>query len=216
LGGAPKQRSGPWTAFAPLDVNVAFMDTPEAFGPGPGDGASTLEIEMHLGLTAGAIDAHPNTKLPTFGAVIAQTFTANPGDVLSFEFNHTSVDDTYLFDHANDFSFVAIVPAMGPATFEVIADSSDLIGIPNSTDIIPAESGLKVYTSPPLLGGTYTLGIGIFNSVDNELGSALIVDNVTLTAVPEARAWLAFGMAATGVAVVSVARAHRAKKLSSK
>lgn len=210
LGPAPLFR-GPEVNFAPFGDEVVYMATPEDF-TGPPSAASVSAIEAHLSLAPGSISGLGHS--PVNGSVIAQTFTANPGDVLSFEYNHLSFDDFFVFQPElmiNDFSFVYL-SGPGSSILQIIGDTSTLTGIPDNLEGIPAESGLLTFTSPPLLGGTYTLGIGVLNSQFSFGSSALLVDNVTLTAIPEARAWLGLGMVAAAVIALNLAKVLRAKK----
>jgi hypothetical protein len=212
LGSPPLFRT-PAFNFAPFGDEVVLMDTPEDFSPGTTP-PLVSDIEMHLSLTAGSISALGNS--PVNGAVIAQTFTANAGDVLSFEFNHLSFDDTHVFDPMttiNDFSFVSLF-GPGSSILQIIGDRFTLTGDPDNLGGIPAESGLATFMSPPLLGGTYTLGIGVLNSGFSFGSSALLVDNVTLTAVPEVRAWVALGMLTVVLLSLTVARARTKKRPS--
>jgi hypothetical protein len=202
-------RSDADNTFAPLGPDVAFLATPEDF-TGPPSPASVSDIEMHLSLASGSISGLGNS--PVNGAVIAQTFTANAGDILSFEYNHLSVDDTPM---VNDFSFVSLF-GPGSSILQIIGDSSTLTTPPDNLSGIFSESGLATFMSPPLLGGTYTLGIGVLNSGFSFGTSALLVDNVTLTAltaVPETSAWLTWGILTAGAAALNIARTCRQRHL---
>jgi hypothetical protein len=212
LGSAPLFRA-PEVNFAPFGDEVVLMDTPEDF-TGPPSPPLVSHIEMHLGLTSGSISGLGHT--PVNGSVIAQTFMANAGDILSFEYNHLSFDDTHVADPmttVNDFSFVSLF-GPGSSILQIIGDRFTLTSFPNNLDGIPAESGPMTFMSPPLLGGTYTLGIGVLNSGFSFGSSALLVDHVTLTAVPEARAWLMLGIVAAGAVMLTAAKALRTKKVA--
>ncbi|NEP52138.1 MAG: hypothetical protein F6K65_26410, partial [Moorea sp. SIO3C2] len=70
------------------------------------------DIETFLGLTAGSlatIPNLPNVDTPTDGSAIQQTFTAQAGDVLTFDWNFITNEFTSsTTDIFNDFSFVSI------------------------------------------------------------------------------------------------------------
>jgi hypothetical protein len=171
-------------SYQPVDP-AGMPATPEniALG-GSGGGATTLEVATFLGdaSQAPAIDAlHTN---PSYGAVIAQTFSAAAGESLSFDWNLISGD----FDF-EDFGFVYLA---GPGIATPVHHLADSLpaSIDENFDILFSQTGLATYNSGPLAGGTYTLGLGVFNSSagagSNNWGqSYLFVDNVELSEVPE-------------------------------
>lgn len=196
----PDDPGDPFNGFAPLGNAVAVMDTDDAFSAGEILGVSPGAVETALSMPAGSIAALGS--LPTHGAVIWQTFAAEAGATLTFQYNHISYDEFYLFvDGHNDFSFAYLsAPGGGGGTLTLLGDSNTLTSVPNSLDIIPAESGMKVFNSGPLAGGTYTLGLGVFNSESDSASSFLLVDNVRLDAqaIPETQAWLMLGVVVAG------------------
>jgi hypothetical protein len=151
---------------------------------GSGGGATTLEVATFLGdaSQASAIDAlHTN---PSYGAVIAQTFSAAAGQSLSFDWNLISAD----FDF-EDFAFVYLA---GPGIATPVHHLADSLpaSVDDNFDILFSQTGLATYNSGPLAGGPYTLGLGVFNSSagagSNNFGqSYLFVDNVELSEIPE-------------------------------
>jgi hypothetical protein len=171
-------RSGVPPTFEPLTDDIAMIATAESFTGQPEGAVSPLVVATFLGdasLAPGISAMRPST---TFGSAIKQTFTAAPGESLTFEWNLTSADADFV-----DFAFVYL---NGPGV-SVLAKLADSLVSPDNLTPIYSETSLMVYNSGPLAGGTYTIGIGAFNATDNlnAGGSALMVDNVVLTAVPE-------------------------------
>ena len=154
-----------------------------AFGSGPVEGnnqallstggntSTDSEIEAFLGLEAGSLDSLGNGNA-TAGSAIKQTFTANAGDTVSFQWNFLTNEATPTF--FNDFAFVSLVG------LSELADTVSTFSLsPTSFD---EETGFQTFSFDITTTGTYTLGLGVIDSIDLIVDSALIVDNVS---VPE-------------------------------
>ncbi|RUT00222.1 hypothetical protein DSM106972_076700 [Dulcicalothrix desertica PCC 7102] len=129
-----------------------------------GGNTNKFDLEGFLGLASGALNTI-NTA-PTFGSAIKQTISVAAGDTLKFDWLFDA--DDYL--PYNDFSFYSISSAAN-----LLADVA-LVGNYGQT------SDQTTYTFAN--AGTYTIGFGVMNSLDNALsGTRLTVDNVE--AVPE-------------------------------
>ena len=157
-----------------------------SFGSGPTKGdfqallfnaqptAFDLSIELFLGLPFGSLDGLGNGNATT-GSAIKQTFTAQAGDTLTFDWN-------FLTDEAtptvfNDFAFVSI------AGVDTLADTSSEF-VSSLTPFVE-ETEFNNFSFTFENTGTYTLGLGVTNSVDTVVNSGLLVDNVNLASVPE-------------------------------
>jgi hypothetical protein len=124
-------------------------------------------LEDFLGLSLGDLDPDPgNFVAATKGSAIQQAFTANTGDILSFDWNFLT-DDLL-----PDYAFVVL---NGLST---LADTSAATNLSNT--VFSNETGFQTFTYTFASAGSYTLGIGVVDVVDTEDVSALLVDNVKL------------------------------------
>ena len=121
----------------------------------------TSSMESFLGLPSGTLNGIGNS--PTFGSAIKQSFFANAGTVVSFDWLFKAGD--YL--PFNDFSFVSLVPS-GANLLSNVAQVGNY-----------GSSGLQSFSTTIANTGTYTLGFGVLNSLDNKLDSQLTIDNVS-------------------------------------
>ena len=189
-------------AFAPLGEEIALLTTPDSFNGQAEGGASVATVEGMLSLPAGTINGL--ATLPSFGTVMLQSFTAAAGEKLTLQWNFVSYDETgFFFTTGGDFAFVYLT---GPGIDSLVklADVNDLTSGPNNLESIPGETGMGVFTSPALAGGSYTLGLAAFNSNDNNNAtSVLLVDNVELLPVPEPNSASLAGIAAIGAALLA-------------
>jgi hypothetical protein len=203
-----------WTTLGETRIETS------AFGSGPTQGTSqallstegatfaSSIIEEFLGLEIGSltnfgIPLDPFPPLPngdpfpggiaTQGSAIRQTFTANAGNILTFDWNFLT-NEPSLFPSLNDFSFVSI------------SSLSDLASTTFPAVISPMtrffqETGFQPFSFTIPTTGTYTLGIGVTDWRDTTKDSVLLVDNVQLASVPEPTSTLgllAFGALGTG------------------
>ncbi|MBD2384785.1 PEP-CTERM sorting domain-containing protein [Cylindrospermum sp. FACHB-282] len=122
------------------------------------DGTSQNAVESFLGLDSGTLNTLNTT--PTNGSAIKNTITVQDNDVLTFYWKFQAND--YL--PFNDFSFYSI----GSSAYQ-LADIAKVGSYGNITSQIS-------YTFQQ--GGTYTIGFGVFNSIDSVYGSKLIIDEV--------------------------------------
>lgn len=134
-----------------------------------GDGsASTSSLEAFLGLTPESIN-----RGATEGSAISQTFTANAGDVLTFDFNFLTNESTPT-PNFNDFSFVTINGSVSR-----LADTNSTFS-PSPTGAFGAETGFQTFSSTVPTTGTLTLGLGVTDVNDQIVNSGLLVDNISL------------------------------------
>ncbi len=169
-----------WTTIGNTSIET------EAFGSGPTEGTfqallmtSSIEdfgLETFLGLEQGSLDSLGNGDA-TEGSAIKQTFTANAGQVLTFDWNFFT--DELTFDNNpfsfNDFAFVSLT------SLNELADTS-LIFMTSATEF-DDETGFKRFSFVIPETGTYTLGIGVTDVGNRVFESGLLIDNVAVTAV---------------------------------
>ncbi len=213
-----------WTTLGEISIETS------AFGTGPTEGTSQASlstagaafagsiIEEFLGLDPGSLDQLGASLdvLPfpggvaSQGSAIRQTFTANAGDILTFDWNFLT-NETASFIPLNDFSFVSIssLSALG-TTFPPAG--------PLSMTQFFQETGFQPFSFTIPTTGTYTLGIGVTDWRDTTKDSVLLVDNVQLASVPEPTSTLgllAFGALGAG-SVLKRKQRHKGEAVTSR
>ncbi|MBC8136008.1 MAG: hypothetical protein H8F28_09005 [Fibrella sp.] len=149
-------------------------------------------IEEFLDLSNGSL----SNIFTRRGSAIKRTIVANAGDTVSFSYNFLGFD----FFPFNDYGFVSLSPVSGPRIL------GSIISVGNF-----GNSGWKQYSYTFADAGTYTLGVGVFNILDNSqpFSSKIAIDSVTVTPEPGEYAFAAFA----GASVLGlVARARRRGK----
>lgn len=119
----------------------------------------------------------------TEGSAIKQSITVNNGDILTFDWNFLTdnePDQTY-----NDFAFFTL-----DNTLISLANTESTFNINPSYSFLAKETGYQPYSHIFTSGGTYTLGFGVVdvdksNGGDTTVNSALLIDNIKVTKVPE-------------------------------
>lgn len=136
-------------------------------------------LESQAGLASGALGNAWD------GSLIKQTFTVNAGDTLSFQWNFLSNEDGV--SGQPDFGFVVIGGTL-----------TQLGGVAQAT-ITPglngfaAQTGWNTFSQTFANAGSVTLALGVVDVNDTVTTSALMVDQVTLSAVPEPGALMLLG-----------------------
>jgi len=146
---------------------------------GSSSAASVGPLQTALGLAPGALDTLKiggDTGSVVFGSAIQQSFTANAGDQLHFNWNFLS-DETG--NHAgNDFAFVLL-----DGSLQRIANTFTPSG-PTST-VFTNETGYQAFSMLIPSSGAHTVAFGVVDVSDALGASAVLIDNVGVTAVPE-------------------------------
>ena len=168
----PAPSGNPFQAFIG-NVGVSVY----ALGSGAAVPAATLQSA--LGLAPGALDTLKiagDTGTVAFGSAVQQSFTANAGDQLRFNWNFLS-DETS--NHAgNDFAFLSI-----DGNLQRIANTFTTSG-PTST-VFTNETGYHTFSTVIPWGGAHNVAFGVVD-VNGAIGaSAVLIDDVRVTAVPE-------------------------------
>ncbi|MCC5635478.1 PEP-CTERM sorting domain-containing protein [Nostoc sp. CHAB 5844] len=135
--------------------NVSFSSNNQQATLSSG-GVADAAIESFLGLANGALDAF-NSQNTISGSAIRNTIAVEAGDVLRFNWQFLAGD--YL--PYNDFSFYSI-----GSSLDKLADVQ-LVGNFGET----ASQTSYTFTT----GGTYTIGFGAINTLDESLASELII-----------------------------------------
>ncbi|MDJ0532058.1 MAG: pre-peptidase C-terminal domain-containing protein [Xenococcaceae cyanobacterium MO_207.B15] len=131
------------------------------------------DLEKFLNLTPGVLDSLGNGDV-TEGSAIKQTFTANAGDILTFDWNFLTNEITPE-DTFNDFAFFSITPF----TLE-LADTTSPLFTDTLVPDFSEETGYQTTSIAISESGTYTLSFGIVDVGDDIVDSALLVDNIQI------------------------------------
>jgi len=216
--------TGDFSGWSVLGAPTSSFIETSAFGTGPiggtysalltntgsvPDSPTDAEIETFLGLLAGALDGRVAGKSGDAhsGTAMKQTFDAIAGDTFFFDYVFLTNDLRDLgFNQAvdsNDFAFISIVGTpTGLGT-----------GVGNLTDtslpLIMSSTIFSFETQPNSFGlilpfdATYTLGIGVIDSFDDGVDSAILIDNVRVrmasAVIPEPSSIVLFGLGAVAI-----------------
>jgi hypothetical protein len=137
-------------------------------------------LESFLGLST---DYLSNLGV-TEGSAIKQSITVNNGDILTFDWNFLTDEDSANTNY-NDFAFFTV-----NNTLISLANIESTFNIVPSFSHLAKETGYQPFSYTFTSAGTYTLGFGVVD-VDREGGgdtsvnSALLVDNVNVEPIPE-------------------------------
>lgn len=152
-------------------------------------------LEAFVGLAPGALDPDPGNAVQAFeGSAVSQAFTAAAGQTLSFRFNFLSNDTL-----PGDYGFVVI-----DGTMFKLADTTAVSAPAGSW---AQQTGYGVFSHAFASAGTHMLAFGVVDVGDFSGSSALLVDAVQVSAVPEpeTHALMLLGLGA----VVAAARRRR-------
>jgi hypothetical protein len=173
-----------WTIIGNTTIETA------EFGSGPTEGTyaalvtnssgsiAVPDLETFLGLELGSLNDLGN-GITYNGSVIKQTFTANAGDILTFDWNFLKKEEPDpIF---NDFAFVSV------NSLSTLASplKSSLVPFSNVDQQFDQQTKFQSSSFTIPNTGTYTLGLGVANVTDTTGDSGLLVDNVSLKPIPE-------------------------------
>jgi len=159
------------------------------------DFASPLEV--FLGLPAHSLPDLGQTLplvangTPIEGSAIRQSFTASAaGDILSFRWNYLTRDCCAF---PSDFAFAVLDGNL----FLLASAASPLVS--SIAPFFSSESGYQFFAITLTLGAHY-IGIGVVDTWDSTVNSAILVDNFSVTKIPEPSALILFGLGLIAVA----------------
>lgn len=167
-------------------IGVTSIQT-AAFGSGPTEGnfqalitnaegsVSTPNLETFLGLTPGSLQ----NRGANGGSAIRQTFTADAGNVLTFNFNFLTNETAP--PALNDIPFVTLNSSVTELTNAFSASFPSFTPLTN----FEAETGFQSFSLTVPTTGTFTLGFGVTDIGDPIVDSGLLVENIVLQPIPE-------------------------------
>jgi len=169
-------------------ITNAFLGDDGAinFNVSPNTPVSTNALENFLGLAPGALGTTPQE-----GSAIKQTFTAQAGDQISFNWNFFTNEVTGGFP---DYAFVTVNSAIN--TLATIANATT----PSSP--FAFQTGVNAFSYTFNTAGTYTIGIGVVDDTDVATSSALQIGNASSTATVVPTPALLPGLIGFGVAAL--------------
>ena len=151
-------------------------------------------LEAFFGLAAGALNAplSPSGNDAIEGSGAQLDFTIASIQTLRFEFSLlTNETDAWAPDF-RDYFFTTLTGQ--PITVQGDVFASPLVA---SATIFDRETGWGVVEWLDLPAGTYTLGVGLVDVEDSDLGTAVLFDNIQL--IPEPRAALLTSLGLAGM-----------------
>lgn len=135
------------------------------------------DLETFLGISVGALDADFLNQA-TEGSAIKMTLNVQAGDILTINWQMRTNDVAGDFVGGMDLFFLTV----NDSVFR-LGTSSDALQA--STGNYSFETGAKQSTYTFNAAGTYTIGLGVVDMTDYANSSELVLDGVSVTAVPE-------------------------------
>jgi hypothetical protein len=204
-------RIGTYAGIAPFAGAGQLMLT--TFGSNASDGGGitgggnavlVAALNTSLGLPNGTIQAlAPAGSTPiTEGSGYSFTLptTLNVGDVVSFSYNFLTADGLH-----QDFAFAVLLNTATQATTSILLANALTTPLPGTggNASSPFNAGTGYLTSAGFTiaaAGNYQISFGVIDANNNQLGSGLLLDNITVTSVPEPSTLALAGLGALGVA----------------
>lgn len=180
-------------------------------GPNQSGTNATTSANLATFLGIGSSNIRDGLVLGTEGSAFKLSLgPLNVGDVITFNYNFLT-NDVAPPDGHNDFAFYSLSLIGGNTP--VIADelSPAKFATTGAGNPFVSETHFQTVTINITVAGTYTLGLGVADGTTFDTSSALLIDNISVIAVPEPST-IGFGIAG---AVLLVALRSRMKKTRS-
>ncbi len=162
-----------------------------------GSSFSSMALETFLELEPNSLNNFGNGSL-VYGSALKQTFTANAGQTVSFDWNFLT--DQKALDDNQHFAFVSINP------FLELADNSSPLLFDSLTPF-NLETDWQTFSFQVAETGTYTLALGIMSAGNSLNSSGLLIDSVSRVPEPSS----IFGLMGMG-ALSGVLKANSRRK----
>ena len=170
-----------------VQLNNGFPGGDDDLG---GTGVSLSEMEAALGIS-GLLPSDT-----TEGSYIYQEIYVKAGSTLSFDYNFFTNEDYE--DTLYDIAFVSLGSASG-GFIDLFADNNDAF-LASNVGGYENMTGLTTFSAVSSVTGTYKLGFGIIDTQDADVQSAVYLDNVAVSAVPEPSTIVLMGLGLVGLA----------------
>jgi PEP-CTERM motif len=192
--------------FQALITNAPSLSGPHAESYSGVSSIRTNPLEVFLGLpTHSLADLGKTLPLvfegfPMEGSAIRQSFTASGGgDILSFRWNYLTRD---CCASPSDFAFAVLDGNL----FLLASAASPLVS--STAPFFPIETGYQFFATT-LAPGAHYIGIGVVDTWDETVNSAVLVDNFFVTKIPEPASWWLFGLGLMGIAMGRIVISRR-------
>jgi subtilisin-like proprotein convertase family protein len=182
VGGRPAEAYNPgfesgdlygWQAIANAGVATA------ALGVIPTQGNYQAIVDNASGVDPNTMDVALGQASGTFaglgfveGSAIKQAITGHAGETVYFDLDYLTNETP---GSGYDFAFYSIGSAAGSSATIALDSSSGLVG---SGSGYTSESGYRTFSYTFPSDGTYLLGVGVADTSDNVVDSAVLVDNL--------------------------------------
>jgi len=169
-----------WNVIGDTNIETAAVDsnptegTYEALVTTGSNAVSDADLEAFLGLNPGDLDALGNGDAIAGSAIQSTSITVAAGDQLSFDWNFLTNED--ISTGNNDFGFVSITSEYLGELADTTSEFSSL-----ASASFGLETGYRTFTHEFTTAGTFTVGIGVVDVVNNSVDSALLVDSFVIS-----------------------------------
>jgi hypothetical protein len=137
------------------------------------------------------------------GSALKQSFTAQAGAQVSFDFRYVSNDgptDKAFAVIDGTLSFIATAP-VGCTSYPITPPYYE--GSTLSPTGFQYDCGIHSFSTTLTTAGSHSIVVGVIETGDDWINSAVLVDNFVVTAVPEPSTWI---LLISGLVLVSVFR----------
>lgn len=157
-----------------------------------GDDVAVADLATFLGIPQAQIDALGTGATRGSGLSLAIT-GVNVGDKLTFSWNFLTSETAP--STRDDFGFFSISHTADPQTATLLADIGDASNPFSSPEgYFSMQTGYGPMSHTFDTAGNYTIGFGVVNVDSTSFSSGLLIDEVSLTAVPEPTALAGLGL----------------------
>jgi len=164
--------------------------------PRPSPAVAGSVLESFLGLAAGTLDAlSPSGNPVVEGSAALLSFTTPATTTVSLQFNMLTNETDVWAPTWRDYVFTHLTGQ--PDAVHADVEASPLSA---SSTIFNRETGWLTVTWADLPAGSYDLGIGVADVQDDNVGTAILLDAVSIVPSPRAALLLGFGVAGIWIA----------------